>query len=591
MSDIRFNQWLHNSGTGGVSQVDGGHVGIGTTNPEIAVHSGNNKILNVGIVTASTYYGDGSNLTGITDNVVTINNNANNRVITGSGSANTLEGEATFTYSNSGSAAILNLKRSTTTNQETILYYDANYFDIETREATGIRLKTNTGDRLIINADGKIGVSRVATQHPLEIGHASEPTLSLWRGSTKSAALQAQSGGTYLYSYENAPLLFSVNSAQGFTERLRISSSGEMGLGLTQDAPTGSFTMRLTETPEFNIYSTQQAQNNNIKINFGVGQSASVSGNTGARIEMNIPNAGGQMTGELKFHTNSGDNLQERLRILSNGAITCGHGANFNLHGSSTTGICLNGNGNSGQIIANADGNRALIIGRQSSFGQVIEFFQGSGGSNTNMAGITIPAADTLGLETNGSEKFRIKGDGIIEIGTSIGASSDANIRLRLGRATDCYLGIRATGNNTAETGIKFGDASSEHDGKFAYQHYYQRFRITVGGNDRIFIEQNGDLKGQSSNANIIGFMGAKTTAGTTNWNDSTNARSGNGYTLLLGSHSNGPGPGLYYHPFTFEYTSRDGNGNMTQLAIPYNGGAIYSRYRYSGSWSGWNSH
>ena len=42
MSDIRFNQWLHNSGTGGVSQVDGGHVGIGTTNTEIAVHSGNN---------------------------------------------------------------------------------------------------------------------------------------------------------------------------------------------------------------------------------------------------------------------------------------------------------------------------------------------------------------------------------------------------------------------------------------------------------------------------------------------------------------------------------------------------------------------
>ena len=65
MSDIRFNQWLHNSGTGGVSQVDGGHVGIGTTNPEIAVHSGNNKILNVGIVTASTFYGDGSNLSGI----------------------------------------------------------------------------------------------------------------------------------------------------------------------------------------------------------------------------------------------------------------------------------------------------------------------------------------------------------------------------------------------------------------------------------------------------------------------------------------------------------------------------------------------
>ena len=50
MSDIRFNQWLHQSGTGGVSQVDGGHVGIGTTNPDIAVHSANAKKLNVGIV-------------------------------------------------------------------------------------------------------------------------------------------------------------------------------------------------------------------------------------------------------------------------------------------------------------------------------------------------------------------------------------------------------------------------------------------------------------------------------------------------------------------------------------------------------------
>ena len=65
MSDIRFNQWLHNSGTGGVSQVDGGHVGIGTTNPLIPVGAGNTQILNVGVVTANTFYGDGSNLSGI----------------------------------------------------------------------------------------------------------------------------------------------------------------------------------------------------------------------------------------------------------------------------------------------------------------------------------------------------------------------------------------------------------------------------------------------------------------------------------------------------------------------------------------------
>ena len=56
MSDIRFNQWLHQSGTGGVTQLSSGHVGIGTTNPLIPVHSGNNAVLNVGVVTANNIY-------------------------------------------------------------------------------------------------------------------------------------------------------------------------------------------------------------------------------------------------------------------------------------------------------------------------------------------------------------------------------------------------------------------------------------------------------------------------------------------------------------------------------------------------------
>ena len=50
--------------------------------------------------TATTFYGSGANLTGISG--VTINNNANNRIITGSGSANTLEGESSLTYDGNG---------------------------------------------------------------------------------------------------------------------------------------------------------------------------------------------------------------------------------------------------------------------------------------------------------------------------------------------------------------------------------------------------------------------------------------------------------------------------------------------------------
>ena len=103
-----------------------------------------------GIVTATTFKGDGSQLSNVTS--TTINNNADNRIITGSGTANTLEGEATLTFANSGSAGQLNLKRSTSSNQEAIFAYGSSNLEIETRESTGIKLKTNQSDRVSIAA-------------------------------------------------------------------------------------------------------------------------------------------------------------------------------------------------------------------------------------------------------------------------------------------------------------------------------------------------------------------------------------------------------------------------------------------------------
>ena len=54
-------------------------------------------IFATGVCTATTFKGDGSQLSNITS--TTINNNADNRLITGSGTANTLEAESLLTYS------------------------------------------------------------------------------------------------------------------------------------------------------------------------------------------------------------------------------------------------------------------------------------------------------------------------------------------------------------------------------------------------------------------------------------------------------------------------------------------------------------
>ena len=119
-SNLKVNTILPSAGSnigigtnGGELNVDGGckvQVGtaltlghsIGLQYATQNLHSAGfeiNQINASGIITASSYRGDGSQLTGITG--TTINNNANNRIITGSGTANTLEGESGLTYTGS----------------------------------------------------------------------------------------------------------------------------------------------------------------------------------------------------------------------------------------------------------------------------------------------------------------------------------------------------------------------------------------------------------------------------------------------------------------------------------------------------------
>ena len=103
-------------------------------------------------------------------------------------------------------------------------------------------------------------------------------------------------------------------------------------------------------------------------------------------------------------------------------------------------------------------------------------------------------------------------------------------------------------------------------------------------------------------NGQLYGGFGAVTTGGTTDWNHSINARSGNGHTLLLSTATNGPGTTAvnsannnYYHTLSFEYASNDNDGNMTQIGIPYyfannDGVRPVIRARYNGTWSAYNN-
>jgi len=64
MSDIRFNNWKHQSGTGGVTQNSGGNVGIGSTLPSSKLDVGGDVQV-TGVVTATAFHGSGANLTSL----------------------------------------------------------------------------------------------------------------------------------------------------------------------------------------------------------------------------------------------------------------------------------------------------------------------------------------------------------------------------------------------------------------------------------------------------------------------------------------------------------------------------------------------
>ena len=137
MSDIRFNNWKHQSGTGGVSQNSGGNVGIGSTLPSSKLDVGGDGKF-TGVVTATSFSGSGANLTGIDASAIkfggAVKAQANNSgvVITGVATATKFVGDGSgltglpsgseFNFGSTGITTTKNLGINTTTvdNYETV---------------------------------------------------------------------------------------------------------------------------------------------------------------------------------------------------------------------------------------------------------------------------------------------------------------------------------------------------------------------------------------------------------------------------------------------------------------------------------------
>ena len=121
-----------------------------------------------GTASSSTFLRGDNSWTAVTG--TTINNNANNKVITGSGTANTLEGEARLLYD--GDVLTQQASGSTTEFRQTVdgggtywssLTASASDVKLYTRTASPLYLGTNNAEKMSINNDGSVKVGIAAT--------------------------------------------------------------------------------------------------------------------------------------------------------------------------------------------------------------------------------------------------------------------------------------------------------------------------------------------------------------------------------------------------------------------------------------------
>jgi len=167
-----------------------------------------------GVVTATTFKGDGSQLSNVTS--TTINNNADNRVITGSGSANTLEGESSLTYSSTG-----DLTQTVTVDGKGIVLSAGNLKPMITGDANRAA-EGNT----ILGISGK------------------------WNG-TEVARIAVEAGADTT-NKDDATLNFSTTTSGGsLTKRMVIDSSGHALPGADNSYDLGSSSKRWR-----NVYTT-----------------------------------------------------------------------------------------------------------------------------------------------------------------------------------------------------------------------------------------------------------------------------------------------------------------------------------------------
>ena len=257
----------------------------------------------VGVITATSFVGDGSNLTGLSG--LSVANQADNRLITCTGTTDALNGEANFTYDGTslllGSGAVATPKVT-----------QAGSLDLD---SGGISLCIGGNENSNGRTNSSNKLNRVVTPH---YTNAEEPMAMISGYSTSGQSQLFYGGGSGLtnaVTEHNFYTTANTTTTSG-TKRLRIRSNGEIQIGSidTPSASRGALAIKAStdaQSVPINLYLQESSG--------GEGYGVGVDGD-----------------GDLNFYNGGATSPTLEIRDDNNVAITdgnlvfaSGHGINF----------------------------------------------------------------------------------------------------------------------------------------------------------------------------------------------------------------------------------------------------------------------
>ena len=447
---------------------------------------------------------------------------------------------------------------------------------------------TYDSELFTVRSSGNVGIGTSSPAGKLEVSSADFDTLYLTRSTAGSATIlmkNSSNNGGLIQSMGNGGLSFFSTVSNSSSERLRIDSSGKVGIGTS--SPTTRLDVRGGVNNAHATFTGQASRGLVIST-----------ANTLSNDDAVVYNAQTASSGKHIFQTAGA----ERMRIDSSGNVLVGTTDSDTGNAGSSTGIAL---GSVGYLTVARNGSTPIYANRLSTDGEVISIRKdgapvGSIGTETSSLVIDTPSNGSAlileGSNTSGTTtRLAMSNAGGSEAFRPFNADSDALFNLGSGtrRFKDLYLSAGAyasfiAGQNDTNTSINFpgSDVITFNNGGS------EAARIDSSGN--LLVGTTSQFTGGSKAATTVTVDGSVGRKGNrfTDFNDVW----GSGDAVIIEGvsnyePSNSPNGESWY--FVKAVTINTGSSNVycTQTATTLVG-KIFTRYNNnvtgSGSWTSW---